>query len=115
MVGGWLLTALAASAITLLQGLLVQYQWLARRRRFFTLCRERCAWASCCCTAAWSPVCGRGLAGGVQANISRLWSYAALFTYGAVLISVGLGAPWLWLVWPLLIGRGVAMMVSAYG
>lgn len=114
LVAAWLLTALAATAITLLQALLVQYQWLQGATLFFTLPTLRlgelllyggmatCLWA--------------GLAGGVQTNISRLWSYAALFTYGAVLISAGLGTRGSWaLVWLLLIARGVAMMVSAYG
>ena len=114
LVAAWLLTALAATVITLLQGLLVQYEWLQGATIFVALPAVRlpelllyggmatCLWA--------------GLAGAVQANVSRLWSYAALFSYGAVLISLGLGARGSWaLVWLLLIARGVAMLVSAYG
>ncbi len=114
LVAAWLLTALAATAITLLQALLVQYEWLQGASLFYALPTLRLAELLLyggMATCLWS-----GLAGAVQTNISRLWSYAALFAYGAVLISVGLGARGSWaLVWLLLIARGVAMMVSAYG
>jgi multicomponent Na+:H+ antiporter subunit D len=114
LVAAWLLTALAAVAITLLQALLVQYQWLQGATLSYYLPTLRLAELLLyggMVTCLWA-----GLAGGVQTNISRLWSYASLFTYGAVLISVGLGARSSWaLVWLLLIARGVAMMVSAYG
>lgn len=114
LVSAWLLTGLAAVAVTLLQALLVQYDWLQSATLFYTLPSARlpelllyggmatCLWA--------------GLAGGVQVNLSRLWSYASLFAWGTVLISLGLGARGSWaLVWLLLIARSVAMIVSAYG
>lgn len=114
LVAAWLLTALAAVAITLLQVLLVQYQWLQGAMLFYRLPTLRLAellLLGGMATCLWA-----GLAGGVQTNISRLWSYASLFAYGAVLISVGLGARGSWaLVWLLLIARGVGMLVSAYG
>ncbi len=114
LVAAWLLTALAAVAITLLQALLVQFEWLQGATLFYALPSLRLAELLLyggMATCLWA-----GLAGTAQINISRLWSYAALFTYGAVLISVGLGARGSWaLVWLLLIARGVAMIVSAYG
>jgi formate hydrogenlyase subunit 3/multisubunit Na+/H+ antiporter MnhD subunit len=114
LVAAWLLTALAAVAVTLLQALLVQYQWLQGASLFYGLPALRLAELLLyggMATCLWA-----GLAGGVQTNVSRLWSYASLFTYGAVLISLGLGVRSSWaLVWLLLIARGVAMMVSAYG
>ena len=88
LVAAWLLTALAAVPVTLLQTLLVRYEWLqgatlfaelpnAAAGRAAALRRHgRCLWA--------------GLAGAVQTNISRLWSYAALFAYGACL------SRWVW-------------------
>ena len=114
LVAAWLLTALAAVGVTLLQALLVQYQWLQGATLFYALPTLRLAellFYGGMATCLWA-----GLAGAVQTNLSRLWSYAALFAYGAVLISVGLGARGSWaLVWLLLIARGVAMLVSAYG
>jgi formate hydrogenlyase subunit 3/multisubunit Na+/H+ antiporter MnhD subunit len=114
LVAAWLLTALAAVAVTLLQALLVQYQWLQGATLFYGLPELRLAELLLyggMATCLWA-----GLAGGVQTNVSRLWSYASLFTYGVVLISLGLGARGSWaLVWLLLIARGVAMMVSAFG
>ena len=114
LVAAWLLTALAATVVTLLQGLLVQYEWLQGATLFYALPTLRLAELLLfggMATCLWA-----GLAGAVQTNISRLWSYAALFTYGAVLISLGLGARSSWaLVWLLLIARGVAMIVSGYG
>ncbi len=114
LVAAWLLTALAATAVTLLQGLLVQYEWLQGATLFYALPTLRLAELLLyggMATCLWA-----GLAGAVQTNLSRLWSYAALFTYGAVLISLGLGARSSWaLVWLLLIARGVAMIVSGYG
>jgi formate hydrogenlyase subunit 3/multisubunit Na+/H+ antiporter MnhD subunit len=114
LVAAWLLTALAAVAVTLLQALLVEYQWLQGATFFYNLPSLRLAELLLyggMATCFWA-----GLAGSVQTNVSRLWSYASLFTYGVVLISLGLGARSSWaLVWLLLIARGVAMMVSAYG
>jgi formate hydrogenlyase subunit 3/multisubunit Na+/H+ antiporter MnhD subunit len=114
LVAAWLLTALAATAVTLLQGLLVQFEWLQGAVLFYALPTLRLAELLLyggMATCLWA-----GLAGAVQTNISRLWSYASLFAYGAVLIALGLGARGSWaLVWLLLIARGVAMVVSAYG
>lgn len=114
LVAAWLLTALAAVAVTLLQALLVQYEWLQGATLFYRVPALRLAELLLyggMATCLWA-----GLAGAVQTNISRLWSYAALFTYGAVLVSVGLGARGSWaLVWLLLIARSVGMLVSAYG
>jgi len=114
LVAAWLLTALAATAVTLLQGLLVQFQWLQGAALSYTLPTLRLAELLLyggMATCLWA-----GLAGAVQTNLSRQWSYASLFAYGAVLIALGLGARGSWaLVWLLLVGRGVAMIVSAYG
>ncbi len=114
LVAAWLLTALAAVAITLLQALLVQYEWLQGASLLNNPSALQLAEVLLyggLATCLWA-----GLAGAVQTNLSRLWSYASLFAYGAVLISVGLGARGSWaLVWLLLIARGVAMVVSAYG
>ena len=114
LVAAWLLTALAVVGVTLLRTLLVQYEWLQGATLFYTLPTLRlgellvlgglatCLWA--------------GLAAAVQEDLARLWSYAALFTYGAVLISLGLGARGSWsLVWLLLIARTVGLIVAGYG
>ena len=62
-------------------------------------------------TALWA-----GIACAVQRDLSRLWSYAALFSYGVVLVAIGLGARSSWgLVWLLLVARSVGLMVSGYG
>lgn len=114
LVAAWLLTALAVVAVTLLQTLLVSYEWLQGATLFYRLPTLRLAELLLyggMATCLWA-----GVAGAVQTNISRLWSYAALFTYGAVLISVGLGARGSWaLVWLLLIARSAGMLVAAYG
>ncbi len=114
LVAAWLLIALSAAAVTLLQGLLVQFQWLQGAAISYTLPTVRLAELLLyggMATCLWA-----GLAGAVQTHLGRLWSYASLFAYGAVLIALGLGARGSWaLVWLLLIARGVAMVVSAYG
>ncbi|MER2598376.1 MAG: proton-conducting transporter membrane subunit [Caldilineales bacterium] len=114
LVAAWLLAALSAAAITLLQSLLVQYEWLQSATLFYTLPALRlgelllyggmatCLWA--------------GMAAAVQNTLSRLWSYAALFAYGTVLISIGLGARGSWaLVWLLMFARTTGLVASAFG
>lgn len=114
LVAAWLLTALASVAVTLLQMFLLQYEWLQGAPLFLGLPTLRLAELLLfggMATCLWA-----GLAGAVQRDVGRLWSYAALFAYGTVLISLGLGARSSWaLVWLLLIARSVGMMVSAYG
>lgn len=114
LVGAWLLTAQAVVVITLLQRFLVRFEWLQDANLLavtpsLTLARLLILGGIAVCL--WS-----GLAGAIETDLSRLWSYAALFSYGAVLIALGLGADSSWaLVWLLMIARTVGMMVSAFG
>ncbi|MCS6842867.1 MAG: hypothetical protein NZ528_00860 [Caldilineales bacterium] len=114
MVAAWLLVSLSALSVTLLQTLLTGYQWLQGATVPFGLFTVRlpevlvwggligCAWA--------------GLGALVQRNLSRQWSYAALFSHSLVMIALGLGARSSWgLVWLLLLSRTVGLMVSGFG
>jgi formate hydrogenlyase subunit 3/multisubunit Na+/H+ antiporter MnhD subunit len=114
VVAAWVLTALAAVSVTLLQAFLVRFEWLQGAVLFAELPTLRVAELLVyggMATALWA-----GIAGAVQRDVARLWSYAALFSYGAVLIAIGLGARSSWgLVWLLLIARSVGLVVSGYG
>lgn len=114
LVAAWVLTALAVVPITLLQAFLVRFEWLQGAVLFAELPNVRLAELLVyggMATALWA-----GIAGAVQRDIGRLWSYAALFSYGVVLVAIGLGARSSWgLVWLLLLARSVGLMVSGYG
>lgn len=114
MVAAWLLTVLAVVPVTLLQAFLVRFAWLQGAVLFAELPTVRLAELLIyggMATALWA-----GIACAVQRDLSRLWSYGALFSYGVVLVAIGLGARSSWgLVWLLLVARSVGLMVSGYG
>ncbi len=114
LVAAWLLTALAVIAVTLLQVFLTQFTWLQAAVMPFGVLTVRLPGL-----LVWGGLAGSlwaGVGALVQRNLSRLWSYAALFSYSAVLIAVGLGARSSWgLVWLLLLARSIALVVSGFG
>lgn len=114
LVGGWLLTALTVCVVTMLQGFLVRFEWLQGVSLLPTagfLRLPQLLVLGGMATCLWA-----GIAGALENDLGRLWSYAALFSYGAVLVSLGLGTESSWaLVWLLIIARTAAMMVSAFG
>lgn len=114
VVGAWVLTVVAIVPVTLLQAFLVRFEWLQGAVLFAELPSVRLA--ELLVYGGMATVLWAGIAGAVQRDLSRLWSYAALLGYGAVLIAIGLGARSSWgLVWLLLIARSVALLVSGYG
>lgn len=114
LVGAWLLTVLAVVNITLLQEFLVRFESLQGISLFANLPFLRLAEllvAGGIALCLWS-----GMAGALENDLSRLWSYAALFAYGAILVALGLGAESSWaLVWLLMITRTAGLMVSGFG
>lgn len=114
LVAAWLLSALAALSVTLLQVMLSRYPWLQS-----VDVRVALVDVPLSKLLVWGGLAGclwAGLAALVQRNLSRQWSYAAMFSYSAVLIAVGLGARSSWgLVWLLLLARSVALLVSGLG
>ena len=114
LVGAWLLTVLAVVNVTLLQEFLVRFESLQGISLFANLPFLRLAELLVMGGIAlclWS-----GVAGALENDLSRLWSYAALFAYGAILVALGLGAESSWaLVWLLMITRTAGLMVSGYG
>lgn len=114
LVGAWLLTVLAAAAITLLQGFLTQFEQIQGAGLLPGLpavrLPELLIWGGLI-GALWA-----GLAAAVQQDLRRLWGYSAVFSYSAVLISLGLGARSSWgLVWLLLMTRTAALLASGFG
>ncbi|MEZ4770275.1 MAG: proton-conducting transporter membrane subunit [Caldilineales bacterium] len=114
LVGAWLLTVLAVVNITMLQEFLVSFESLQGISLFadfpFLRLAELLVLGGIA-LSLWS-----GVAGALENDLSRLWSYAALFSYGAILVALGLGAESSWaLVWLLMITRTVGLMVSGYG
>lgn len=114
LVAAWLLTVLAVIGVTLLQVFLTQYTWLQGTVLSFGLLTVRLPQL-----LVWGGLVGSlwaGMGALVQHNLSRQWSYAALFSYSTVLIALGLGARSSWgLVWLLLLGRTIALVVSGFG
>ncbi|MCA9868930.1 MAG: hypothetical protein KDI03_06650 [Anaerolineae bacterium] len=114
LVGAWLLTVLAVVNITMLQEFLLSYESLQGISLFADFPFLRLAEllvAGGIVLCLWA-----GVAGALENDLSRLWSYAALFSYGAILVALGLGAESSWaLVWLLMITRTVGLMVSGYG
>ena len=114
LVGAWMLTALSVVTIAILQGFLVRFEWLQQASLFAEvsgLGLPDLLIFGGMALALWS-----GIAGAVSNDISRLWSYAALFSYGAILVALGLGDRGTWgLVWLLVIVRTVGLLVSGYG
>ena len=114
LVGAWLLTVLAVINITMLQEFLVRFESLQGISLFPNLPFLRLAELLVIggiILCLWS-----GVAGALENDLSRLWSYAALFAYGAILVALGLGAESSWaLVWLLMITRTAGLMVSGYG
>lgn len=114
LVAAWLLTVLAVIPVTLLQELLTGYEWLQSAALAFGFPNLRLSELLVfggLVGAAWA-----GLAAVVQRDLRTQWSYAALFSYGAVLVSLGLGARSSWtLVWLLLLARTIGLLVSAFG
>lgn len=114
LVAAWLLTVLAVVPVTLLQIFLVRFEWLQGAVLFAELSNVRLAELLVyggMVAALWA-----GVAGAVQRDIGRLWSYAALFGYGVVLVAIGLGTRSSWgLVWLLMVARTVGLVVSGYG
>lgn len=114
MVAAWLWIALSALAVTLLQALLTGYEWLRAAAVPVGLLTVRLPDA-----LVWGGLIGcawAGLAALVQHNLSRQWSYAALFSHSLVMVALGLGARSSWgLVWLLLLSRAVGLLVSGYG
>lgn len=114
LVGAWLLTVLAVVNVTMLQEFLVNFESLQGISLFPNLPFLRLAELLVMGGIAlclWS-----GVAGALENDLSRLWSYAALFAYGAILVALGLGAESSWaLVWLLMITRTAGLMVSGYG
>lgn len=114
LVGAWLLTVFAIVNITVLQQFLIRFESLQgislfANAPFLRLAELLVAGGIALCL--WA-----GVAGALENDLSRLWSYAALFGYGAILVSLGLGADSSWaLVWLLMITRTVGLMVSGYG
>lgn len=114
LVAAWLLTATGVVSVTLLQGFLIRYEWLRGTTLFYGMpgvrLPELLLWGGLA-AALWA-----GLAAAVQNNLGRLWSYAALYSYSAILIALGLGSRSSWgLVWLLLLGRSAGLLVSAFG
>jgi multicomponent Na+:H+ antiporter subunit D len=114
LVAAWLLTVLAVVPLALLQELLTSYEWLQDASLTFSLVNVRLS----------ELLVYGGLAGGlwaglgalVQRDLRRQWSYVAMFSYGAILVSLGLGARSSWgLVWLLMLTRTAALLVSAFG
>lgn len=114
LVAAWLLCALALIAVTLLQGMLSGYPWLQSANVRIALVGIPLSKL-----LVWGGLVGclwAGLGALVQRNLSRQWSYAAMFSYSTVLIAVGLGARSSWgLVWLLLLARSVGLLVSGLG
>lgn len=114
LVGAWLLTVLAVVNITMLQSFLVNFESLQGVSLFANLPFLRLAEllvAGGIAACLWS-----GVAGALENDLSRLWSYASLFGYGAILVALGLGAESSWgLVWLLMVTRTAGLMVSGYG
>ena len=114
LVAAWLLTVLAVVPVTMLQAFLVRFEWLQGAVLFTELPNLRLA--ELLVYGGMAAALWAGIAGAVQRDIGRLWSYAALFSYGVVLVAIGLGARSSWgLVWLLLIARSVGLIVSGYG
>jgi formate hydrogenlyase subunit 3/multisubunit Na+/H+ antiporter MnhD subunit len=116
LVAAWLLTALAVIAVTLLQVLLTGFAWLQSATLSFGALGLSVRLPQ---LLVWGGLAGSlwaGLGALVQRNLSRQWSYAALFSYSTVLVALGLGARSSWgLVWLLLLARSVALIVSGFG
>lgn len=114
LVGAWLLTVLAVVNITMLQEFLLGYESLQGISLFADLPFLRLA--ELLVMGGIALCVWTGVAGALENDLSRLWSYAALFSYGAILVALGLGAESSWaLVWLLMITRTVGLMVSGYG
>lgn len=114
LIAAWLLTALAVVSVTLLQSFLTRYEWLQSATllmRYAALRLPTLLFWGGLALSLWA-----GLASAVQRNLSRQWSYAALFSLGPILVALGLGARSSWgLVWLLLLARSVGLMVSGFG
>lgn len=116
LVAAWLLTALAVIGVTLLQVLLTSFTWLQGATLSFGALTVTLRLPQ---LLVWGGLAGSlwaGLGALLQRNLSRQWSYAALFGYSTVLVALGLGARSSWgLVWLLLLARSVALIVSGFG
>ncbi|MEA3334935.1 MAG: proton-conducting transporter membrane subunit [Chloroflexota bacterium] len=114
LVAAWLSTALLIISVSLLQGFLLRYQWLQNTALFYgpsgLRLPELLLYGGLALTL-WA-----GMAAMTQRDLSRVWSYSALYNHGSVLIALGLGARSSWgLVWLLLITRTVSLLVSGFG
>lgn len=114
MVGAWLLTALAVIPVALLHGFLTQYEWLQSASLIFGFPNLRLP--ELLIYGGLAGSLWAGMAALVQRDLQKQWSYAAMFSHSAVLISLGLGARSSWgLVWLLLAGRSLGLLVSGFG
>jgi formate hydrogenlyase subunit 3/multisubunit Na+/H+ antiporter MnhD subunit len=114
LVAAWLLTALAVIGVTLLQIFLTRFAWLQDASITFGLLTARLP--DILVYGGLAGALWAGLAALVQRDLSRQWSYGALFSYSLVLIALGLGARSSWgLTWLLLLSRSAALTVSGFG
>lgn len=114
LVAAWLLTALVAVPLALLQELLTNYAWLQGASLSFGLLNLRLS--ELLVYGGLAGAIWAGLAALVQRDLRRQWSYVAMFSHGAILVSLGLGARSSWgLVWLLMLTRTAALLVSAFG
>lgn len=114
LVAAWLLAALAAIAVTLLQILLTSFPWLQDASITFAQVTVRLP--DVLVYGGLAGALWAGVAALVQRDLGRQWSYAAMFSYSLVLIALGLGARSSWgLTWLLLLARSVALTVSGFG